>query len=88
MLKTVFDFLTVGPTGGSFVTNFTHNFAGILDYIWYSPERFVVTSILEPVDEESLQAYTALPNPKYPSDHIALLCELELLPQARQLVRK
>jgi mRNA deadenylase 3'-5' endonuclease subunit Ccr4 len=64
--------------GRDVCSNFAGSFAGGLDYVWYSAERLRVTRVMEQIDYETLTASTALPNPQYSSDHIALMCEFEL----------
>lgn len=66
-------------------TNYTHNFVGVLDYIWFG-ESVMATAVLEIPDERSLfgkEAETGsedgIPNAQWSSDHIALLTEFQLL---------
>jgi CCR4-NOT transcription complex subunit 6 len=58
-------------------TNFTAHFVGVLDYIWYTTASLKCIGVLKVDDEQTLQEYTALPSPRYPSDHIHLLAEYE-----------
>lgn len=58
-------------------TNYTGDFIGVLDYIWFSRNALRVIGVLNVDEEIYLQEYTALPSPRYPSDHIFLLTELE-----------
>ena len=53
-------------------TNYTPNFTGILDYIWYSTNALQVRELLGNVDEEYLQKVPGFPNHWFPSDHLAL----------------
>jgi hypothetical protein len=58
-------------------TNFTLNFVGCLDYIWYTPE-LSATHVLAPAGE-SLKIFEnikGLPNNHLPSDHVCLLAVL------------
>jgi CCR4-NOT transcription complex subunit 6 len=57
-------------------TNFTTNFVGTLDYIWYTMDRLSVGGLLEMVDDRLVQEQTALPSPLFSSDHVPLLAEL------------
>eukprot|EP00656_Telonema_subtile_P051155 TRINITY_DN681_c0_g1_i2.p1 TRINITY_DN681_c0_g1~~TRINITY_DN681_c0_g1_i2.p1 ORF type:complete len:394 (-),score=71.83 TRINITY_DN681_c0_g1_i2:172-1353(-) len=57
---------------GEPMTNYTGDFKGVLDYIWFSSKRFKLTEILEPVGPESLKAYPGLPHAHHPSDHFML----------------
>lgn len=67
-------------------TNYTHNFVGVLDYIWYGVENVVPTAIMEIPDERLLfgeeaesSAVDGIPNAQWSSDHVALLTEFQLL---------
>ena len=53
-------------------TNYTPNFTGILDYIWYSTNAFQVRELLGNVDEDYLRRVPGFPNHYFPSDHLAL----------------
>jgi CCR4-NOT transcription complex subunit 6 len=57
-------------------TNYTGDFNGVLDYIWYSDNSLNVERALMGVDESVVHAYNgALPNPHMPSDHIPLVTD-------------
>jgi CCR4-NOT transcription complex subunit 6 len=57
-------------------TNYTGDFNGVLDYIWYSANSLTVERALNGVDESVIHAYNgALPNPHMPSDHIPLVTD-------------
>jgi len=57
-------------------TNFTGNFVGCLDYIFYSNDKLEVCKILKAVDEDVVVSQTgALPNAYMCSDHIPLVSE-------------
>ena len=56
-------------------TNYTPNFTGILDYIWYSTNALQVRELLGNIDEAYLQKVPGFPNHYFPSDHIALKAE-------------
>lgn len=67
-------------------TNYTHNFVGVLDYIWYGGEGIVPTAVLEIPEERLLfgkEAETGsedgIPNAQWSSDHVALVTEFQLL---------
>lgn len=60
-------------------TNYTTRFEGVLDYIWYSEDAFVVVRLLGGVDEEYLRRTPGFPNWHFPSDHICLLAEFMVL---------
>merc|ERR1712100_362176 len=53
-------------------TNYTENFKGTLDYIWFSPDTLSVLAISEVDVESQLTQETALPSSTRPSDHISL----------------
>ncbi|GJD09382.1 Carbon catabolite repressor protein 4 homolog 1 [Galdieria sulphuraria] len=58
-------------------TNYTDNFVGVLDYIWYTPLQLSVTALLEVPSEADIVSPTepSLPNHFWSSDHIALMTE-------------
>jgi len=56
------------------ISNYTPWFNGTLDYIWYN-EQFDLCSLLGPPKIME----PGLPSPLWSSDHIALVCELNLL---------
>lgn len=58
-------------------TNCTHDFRGVLDYIFVSSEYFRVASVLGVVPLEQL-AFPALPNAHSPSDHVSLFASVFL----------
>ncbi|XP_020087017.1 carbon catabolite repressor protein 4 homolog 1-like isoform X1 [Ananas comosus] len=64
-------------------TNFTRDFIGTHDYIFYAADRLTVESLLELLDEESLRKDTALPSAEWSSDHIALLAHFRCKPKIR-----
>ena len=61
-------------------TNYAANYCGVLDYIWLAPGDFRPVQVLDvvPLDEldSSLKPF---PNPYYPSDHIPLVADIQLL---------
>jgi mRNA deadenylase 3'-5' endonuclease subunit Ccr4 len=59
-------------------TNYTRDFVGCLDYIWYTEDKLRVAKILEPVDDATVRE-TCLPNAYQCSDHTPILTSLELL---------
>ena len=54
-------------------TNFTENFRGTLDYIWFSPESLNILAVSKVDDEGQLTDEGALPSSTRPSDHISLV---------------
>jgi CCR4-NOT transcription complex subunit 6 len=62
-------------------TNYTPNFSGVLDYIWYSTNTLSVVGLLGDVDKEYLQRVPGFPNYHFPSDHLALYAQYALKPR-------
>ncbi|XP_054716964.1 2',5'-phosphodiesterase 12-like [Uloborus diversus] len=58
-------------------TNYTEEFKGCLDYIFYSTKYLKVTDIVPMPSHEAVSAHVGLPNEYFPSDHIALVCTLK-----------
>ncbi|GJQ09575.1 hypothetical protein GpartN1_g1366.t1 [Galdieria partita] len=58
-------------------TNYTDNFVGVLDYIWYTPSQLAVAALLEVPSEADIVSPSepSLPNHFWSSDHIALMTE-------------
>jgi len=61
-------------------TNYTFDFKGIIDYIFYSKQSMVPLGLLGPISGEWLRENKVVgcPHPHIPSDHFPLLVELEL----------
>lgn len=61
-------------------TNFTFEFKGIIDYIFYTNPGMVPLGLLGPLSLEWLQEnrVQGCPHPHIPSDHFPLLVELEM----------
>jgi len=55
-------------------TNFTSDYVGCLDYIWYTKESIELISILDDMEKypEAFKPVRIFPNMKQPSDHICL----------------
>lgn len=67
-------------------TNYTHNFVGVLDYIWYGSDSIVPTAVMEIPDVQRLfgkeaetNAEDGIPNAQWSSDHVALMADFQLL---------
>ena len=56
-------------------TNYTPNFTGVIDYIWYSYNAMEVRGLLGNVDDQYLRRVPGFPNIHFPSDHLALKAE-------------
>eukprot|EP00439_Symbiodinium_sp_Y106_P084302 s177_g25.t1 len=54
-------------------TNYTEDFKGTLDYIWFTPDNISVLAISQVDDEAELSKETALPSSTRPSDHVSLV---------------
>ena len=63
-------------------SNFTYDFKGVIDYIFYSFDFLRLQGLLGPVNKDWFQQWRVIgcPNPHYPSDHFPLLCQFELAP--------
>ncbi|CRK87609.1 CLUMA_CG001405, isoform A, partial [Clunio marinus] len=59
-------------------TNYTIGFQACLDYIFYQTDKFHVTKVVEMPDEEELKSHIAIPSVVFPSDHIAIIADLEM----------
>lgn len=56
-------------------TNYTPNFTGVLDYIWFSTNALQLRGVLGDVDQDYLRKVPGFPNHHFPSDHLALRAE-------------
>lgn len=54
-------------------TNYTEDFKGTLDYIWFSYDTLAVLAISQVDEESQLTQETALPSSTRPSDHVSLV---------------
>ncbi|KAK6626727.1 hypothetical protein RUM43_003458 [Polyplax serrata] len=63
-------------------TNYTFDFKGIIDYIFYSKQSMTPLGLLGPVNADWLKENKVVgcPHPHVPSDHFPLLVELEMCP--------
>ena len=63
-------------------SNYTPNFKGMIDYIFYSSDFLTTTGVLGPVSMDWMKQFKIMgcPNPHFPSDHFSLLCEFMLKP--------
>ncbi|RXM36815.1 CCR4-NOT transcription complex subunit 6-like-B [Acipenser ruthenus] len=62
-------------------TNYTFDFKGVIDYIFYSKPLLNVLGILGPLDPHWLieNNISGCPHPHIPSDHFSLFAQLELI---------
>uniref|UniRef100_A0A3Q2PFM3 poly(A)-specific ribonuclease n=1 Tax=Fundulus heteroclitus TaxID=8078 RepID=A0A3Q2PFM3_FUNHE len=63
-------------------TNYTYDFKGVIDYIFFSRMHMSALGVLGPLDSQWLadNNITGCPHPHIPSDHFSLLAQLELHP--------
>lgn len=63
-------------------TNYTFDFKGIIDYIFYSKQTMTPLGLLGPLSQEWLSQNKVIgcPHPHIYSDHFPLLVELEMMP--------
>merc|ERR1719317_1299765 len=54
-------------------TNYTEDFKGTLDYIFFSSDLLAVLAVSQVDDEAQLSQETALPSSTRPSDHLSLV---------------
>ncbi|XP_077457694.1 CCR4-NOT transcription complex subunit 6-like [Stigmatopora argus] len=61
-------------------TNYTYDFKGVIDYIFFSRTHMSALGVLGPLDANWLSDnnMTGCPHPHVPSDHFSLLAQLEL----------
>lgn len=60
-------------------TNYTVGFYGCLDYIFYQTDKFTVKKVIPMPTHEEVTEHTALPSITFPSDHIAIIADLEFV---------
>ncbi|CAH8623464.1 unnamed protein product, partial [Heterobilharzia americana] len=67
---------------GMCLTNFTYDFKGMIDYVLFTRQHFRLLGSLDQIYEPWFQEKKILgcPHVHIPSDHFALLVELELMP--------
>ena len=59
-------------------TNYTPNFTGFIDYVWYSANSLQIRGVLGDVDQDYLNKVPGFPNHHFPSDHLALKAEFSV----------
>jgi CCR4-NOT transcription complex subunit 6 len=59
-------------------TNYTGDFVGTLDYMWYSHESVAVSAVVQMIDTATARKRVALPNAHHPSDHVSLIADFVL----------
>lgn len=58
-------------------TNYTPEFKGCLDYIYYERDKISCASVVPLPDHEDVAATGGIPSDVFPSDHLALVANLE-----------
>lgn len=71
-------------------TNYTFDFKGVIDYIFFSRQHLSVLGVLGPLDPQWLQdnKVVGCPHPHVPSDHLPLLAQLEMALPTNGLVQR
>lgn len=59
-------------------TNYTLDFVGVLDYIFFSQNALNAVAVLNSFSEDLASCRVALPNGSYPSDHLSLVADFLL----------
>ncbi|CAK9103165.1 Carbon catabolite repressor protein 4 homolog 1 (CCR4 homolog 1) [Durusdinium trenchii] len=65
-------------------TNYTEDFKGTLDYIWFSPQVLEVVAITQVDEECELRKEQALPSSTCPSDHVSLVASFTFKEEPEQ----
>lgn len=60
-------------------TCYTQHLFGIFDYIWFNNSDFRLLGFLSGVDKDYMKMIQGLPNRDFPSDHIPLVAEFEIM---------
>ncbi|CAF3222392.1 unnamed protein product [Rotaria sp. Silwood2] len=60
-------------------TNYMLNYHGVIDHIFYGSKKFNFHRTIPMPTHEEVTEFTALPSGKIPSDHLALVIELEII---------
>lgn len=59
-------------------SNYTPNFLGLIDYIWFRPGSLSVSGCLGTVSADYIKQIVGLPSQHLPSDHVSLLVEFKV----------
>ncbi|QPG76542.1 hypothetical protein FOA43_003931 [Brettanomyces nanus] len=64
-------------------TAYLPKFKKMIDYIWLNEysKRLKVTKVLDELKDDDLHDYLGFPNLDYPSDHLPIVTELEVMPR-------
>ncbi|KAK0543371.1 Glucose-repressible alcohol dehydrogenase transcriptional effector, partial [Tilletia horrida] len=63
-------------------TNYTPNYKGVIDYVWYNTNALAVSGLLGDVDPAYRDKVVGFPNAHFPSDHVCLLAEFTVRPNS------
>jgi len=79
MVSHPFELSRVGKENELPFSNYTYDFSGLLDYIFYTKKELVPLGELGPIDMEYLgkNKVVGFPHPHFPSDHICLVVEFD-----------
>ncbi|XP_012224589.1 2',5'-phosphodiesterase 12 isoform X2 [Linepithema humile] len=72
------DFCMSSACGTPEYTNYTPEFSGCLDYIFYERDKFEIQQVIPLPNKDELTLHTGLPSVVFPSDHISLCADLKL----------
>ncbi|KAE8228510.1 hypothetical protein CF326_g6554 [Tilletia indica] len=61
-------------------TNYTPDYKGVIDYVWYNTNALAVSGLLGDVDPAYRDKVVGFPNAHFPSDHVCLLAEFTVRP--------
>ncbi|XP_051874911.1 2',5'-phosphodiesterase 12 [Pristis pectinata] len=70
-------FKLISACGEPTYTNYVGGFQGCLDYIFMDVNMFEVAQVIPFPTHEEITCHLALPSVSHPSDHIALVCDLQ-----------
>lgn len=62
-------------------TNYTHDFTGTIDYVFYSQDTVTPTTVLGPANPETMATFDGCPNPHFASDHFSIAAQMSLTPK-------
>lgn len=58
-------------------TNYTVGFTECIDYIFYQTDDLRIRQTVPPPSDEQLAEHVAIPSVLHPSDHVALIADIE-----------
>ena len=69
----------VNATGLPDYTNYTSGFSGTLDYIFVDGNKMKVEGVIPLPLHQDVTKHVALPSIEHPSDHLAIICDVEIV---------